>query len=164
MQHLDKALGTLRDLGLMPEKRGEAAPITVLLNRISDLDDQRVTLIARTLDQMSLFNEVVREQITAMDVGEETTRSPRLSTPSATMRSRWSTRSRTAVSILEERLANIWQKVSRGDIASRFGKIKDTYLDVAKATKDQFEREHLILNAYRDFRGALGIGGMALRC
>jgi hypothetical protein len=27
-------------------------------------------MIARTLDQMSLFNEVVREQITAMDVGE----------------------------------------------------------------------------------------------
>jgi hypothetical protein len=54
-----------------------------------------------------------------------------------------------------ERLSNSWQKVTRGDIASRFGKIKDTYLDVAKATKDQFEREHLILEAYRDFRGAL---------
>ena len=70
MQYLDKAMSTLRDLGLVPEKRGEAAPITALLNRISDLDDQRVTLVARTLDQMSLFNEVVREQITAMDVGE----------------------------------------------------------------------------------------------
>jgi hypothetical protein len=54
-----------------------------------------------------------------------------------------------------ERLANIWQKVSRGDIASRFDKIKETYLDVSKDTKDQIEREHLILEAYRDFRGAL---------
>ena len=44
MQYLDKAMSTLRDLGLVPEKRGEAAPITALLNRISDLDDQRVNL------------------------------------------------------------------------------------------------------------------------
>ena len=155
MQYLDKALSTLRDLGLMPEKRGEAAPITVLLNRISDLDDQRVTLIARTLDQMSLFNEVVREQITAMDVGE---RYNKISEAFNSIRDD----AKQMVDQIEdgridtlERLANIWQKVTRGDIASRFGKIKDTYLDVAKATKDQFEREHLILNAYRDFRGAL---------
>lgn len=155
MQYLDKALGTLRDLGLMPEKRGEAAPITALLNRISDLDDQRVTLIARTVDQMSTFNEVVREQITAMDVGE---RYRKIAEAFNSIRDD----AKQMVDQIEdgridtfERLSNIWQKVTRGDIASRFGKIKDTYLDVAKATKDQFEREHLILEAYRDFRGAL---------
>jgi hypothetical protein len=126
MQYLDKALGTLRDLGLMPEKRGEAAPITVLLNRISDLDDQRVTLIARTLDQMSLFNEVVREQITAMDVGE---RYNKISEAFNSIRDD----AKQMVNQIEdgridtlERLANIWQKVARGDIASRFAKIKDT--------------------------------------
>ena len=46
-------------------------------------------------------------------------------------------------------------KVSRGDIATRFDKIRDTYLDVTKDTKDQIDREHTILEAYRDFRGAL---------
>ncbi len=155
IQYLDKAMSTLRDLGLVPEKRGEAAPITALLNRISDLDDQRVTLIARTLDQMSLFNEVVREQITAMDVGE---RYNKIAEAFNSIRDD----AKQMVDQIDdgridtfERLANIWQKVARGDIASRFQKIKDTYLDVAKATKDQFEREHLILDAYRDFRGAL---------
>lgn len=155
IQYLDKAMSTLRDLGLVPEKRGEAAPITALLNRISDLDDQRVTLIARTLDQMSLFNEVVREQITAMDVGE---RYNKIAEAFNSIRDD----AKQMVDQIEdgridtfERLANIWQKIARGDIASRFQRIKDTYLDVAKATKDQFEREHLILDAYRDFRGAL---------
>lgn len=155
IQYLDKAMSTLRDLGLVPEKRGEAAPITALLNRISDLDDQRVTLIARTLDQMSLFNEVVREQITAMDVGE---RYNKIAEAFNSIRDD----AKQMVDQIEdgridtfERLSNIWQKVARGDIASRFQKIKDTYLDVAKGTKDQFEREHLILDAYRDFRGAL---------
>ena len=155
MQYLDKALGTLRDLGLMPEKRGEAAPITALLNQISDLDDQRVTLIARTLDQMSLFNEVVREQITAMNVGERYNKIAELFNSIRDDAKQMVNQIEDGRIDTFERLANMWQKATRGDIASRFGKIKETYLDVAKATKDQFERERLILEAYRDFRGAL---------
>ena len=56
---------------------------------------------------------------------------------------------------LMERVSNVWMKVSRGDIATRFNKIRDIYLDVTKDTKDQIDREHTILEAYRDFRGAL---------
>jgi hypothetical protein len=155
MQYLDKALGTLRDLGLVPEKRGEVAPTTALLNQISDLDDQRITLIARTLDQMSLFNEVVREQIAAMDVGE------RYNKIAESFNSIRDDAKQMVDQIADgkidtfERLSNVWQKMTRGDIAGRFARIKETYLDVAKATKDQFEREGVILNAYGDFRGAL---------
>jgi hypothetical protein len=54
-----------------------------------------------------------------------------------------------------ERLSNIWQKATRGDIASRFDTIRDTYLQVSKDTKENIDREHAILEAYRDFRGAL---------
>jgi hypothetical protein len=46
-------------------------------------------------------------------------------------------------------------KVTRGDIPSRFAKIKDTYMEVSADTKDQIERENQILESYRDFRGAL---------
>ena len=45
--------------------------------------------------------------------------------------------------------------MTRGDIAQRFDKIKDTYLDVQKDTKVQIEKELLILEAYMDFRGAM---------
>jgi hypothetical protein len=54
-----------------------------------------------------------------------------------------------------ERATNVWMKISRGDIADRFDKIKAVYLDVTGATKGQIDREHVILEAYRDFRGAL---------
>jgi hypothetical protein len=54
-----------------------------------------------------------------------------------------------------ERLSNVWMKVTRGDIADRFDKIKGTYLEVTRATRDQVAREQTILNAYQDFRGAL---------
>lgn len=155
VKYLDKALGTLRDLGLVPEKRTETAPIVALLNQISTLDQERITLIARTLDQMSLFNEVVREQISAMEIGE------RYNEIAKAFNSIRDDAKSMVVQIEDgkidtfERLSNIWQKVTRGDVSSRFGKIKDTYLEVANDTKEQFEREHIILEAYRDFRGAL---------
>ena len=69
MQYLDKALNSLRDLGLVPETN-EEAPIIALIEKLSDLDEERIVAIARTLNQASLFNEVVREQVTEMKIGE----------------------------------------------------------------------------------------------
>ena len=69
LKYLDKAMNALRDLGLLPEKPDEA-PIINLINQISDLGEEKAVAIARTLNQTSLFNEVVREQIVAMKVGE----------------------------------------------------------------------------------------------
>jgi hypothetical protein len=56
---------------------------------------------------------------------------------------------------LFERATNVWMKISRGDMGDRFDKIKEMYLSVTRSTKDQIERESIILDAYRDFRGAL---------
>src|SRR5919112_1126489 len=69
MQYLDKAVMSLRDLGIMPPK-AEDAPILGLLQRISDLDENRIAVIARTLAQTAVFNEVVREQTQAVEIGE----------------------------------------------------------------------------------------------
>lgn len=154
IQYLDKAMTRLRDLGLVPEKT-EEAPIVALLNRITDLDESRVVAIARTLSQASLFNQVVREQVAAMQLGE---RYNEITEAFNSIRDD----AKSMVEQIEdgkidswERLQNIWQKATRGDIASRFDKIKKTYLAVAKDTNDQVEREQLILEAYQDFRGAL---------
>src|SRR5690606_18996769 len=54
-----------------------------------------------------------------------------------------------------ERLSNLWTRFRRGDIADRFEDIRKTYLDVAKDTRVQIERDHTLLEADRDFRGAL---------
>ena len=154
MQYLDKAMTRLRDLGLVPEKT-EEAPIVALLNRVSDLDNDKVVAIARTLSQASLFNQVVREQVASMKLGE---RYAQVTDGFNSIRDD----AKTMVQQVEdgridtfERLANIWQKATRGDIAGRFDKIKKVYLDVVKDSKDQIEREQLILQAYLDFRGAL---------
>ena len=154
LQYLDKAMGAIKQLGIWPEQAGEQ-PITGLLNEITGLDETKVILIGRTLTQASAFNEVVRSQVAAMSIGE-----------------RYNTITEAFDSIrddakglvdqlddgkldLVERVSNVWMKVSRGDIASRFDKIRLTYLDVSKETKNQVDREYIILEAYRDFRGAL---------
>jgi len=70
LQYLDKATGTLRDLGLLPAKV-EDAPIVGLLEKISDLDEDKIAVIARTLAQAGVFNEVVRDQIQAVQIGQQ---------------------------------------------------------------------------------------------
>ena len=155
LQYLDKAMGSLRQLGLLPEKKSDPAPVVALLNQITDLQPDKVTTIARTLDQMSVFNDVVREQVSGITVGE---RYEGINTAFNSIRD-------DAKALVDqyadgkistmERLSNAWMKMTRGDIASRFGKIKTLYLDVQKETKNQIEREHMILEAYMDFRGAM---------
>ena len=154
VHYLDRAMSQLRDLGLVPDKSHEA-PIIDLLNRITDLDEERVVAIARTLNQASLFNEVVREQLTSMSVGE---RYEKVADSFDSIRKD----AKGMVEQLEdgkidtwERLGNVWMKVSRGDISDRFEKIKKTYLEVAEDSRIQIERERIIMNAYMDFRGAL---------
>ena len=69
LQYLDKALSGLKELGLSSTE-SEPAPIIALLNKISDLDEDKVMAIARTLNEATFFNEVVREQVAGMRVGE----------------------------------------------------------------------------------------------
>src|SRR5690606_22137585 len=54
MKYLDKAMNALRDLNLIPDgASAQDAPIVALLNQISDLDQERVVAITRTLAQAS---------------------------------------------------------------------------------------------------------------
>jgi hypothetical protein len=154
MQYLDKAMGALRDLGLQPSKV-EDAPINALLEKISELDKDKIAIIARTLGQTSVFNDVVREQTGAMDIG---TRYQDIAQSFNSIRDD----AKKMVDQIDdgkidllERVTNVWMKLSRGDISDRFDTIRKKYLEVTSSTKDQIQREGIILDAYRDFRGAL---------
>lgn len=156
LQYLDKAMTTVREMGLLPQElSSQADPVVALLNQIAVIDEERVIAITRTLSQASVFNEIVREQVQAIEIGdryEEITESFNSIRDDA----------KSMVDQLEdgkvstfERVNNIWMKATRGDIATRFDKIKDVYMTVSESTNEQIQREHLILNAYQDFRGAL---------
>lgn len=154
MQYLDQASGALRDMGLMPVKV-DPAPINALLEKIADLDKDKITLIARTLGQAEVFNEVVREQTAKMEIGQ------RYQAITDGFNSIRDDAKRLVDQVDDgkisafERGTNIWMKLMRGDISDRFDAIRKIYLDVTKETKNQIERESKILEAYRDYRGAL---------
>ncbi|MEE9589086.1 MAG: cell surface protein, partial [Hyphomicrobiaceae bacterium] len=102
----------------------------------------------------STFNEIVRNEISAMEIGE------RYNEIVAAFNSIRDDAKRLVDQLEDgeintiERLSNVWMKVRRGDIAERFDEIRYTYLEVAKDSKDQIIREGRILDAYNDFRGA----------
>lgn len=155
MQYLERAMDGLGRLGIAPRPAAAEDPVVGLLERVTDIAPDRVAVIARTLSQMSFFNEVVREQIAQMEIAA------RYETITREFNSIRDDAKRMVDQIADgkldafERATNVWMKISRGDVADRFDGIRDTYLAVARDTKDQIEREHAILEAYQDFRGAL---------
>jgi hypothetical protein len=154
LQYLDKASAALREMGLMPEKT-DPAPINALLEKIADLDKDKIALIARTLGQAEVFNEVVREQTAQMEIGQ---RYEEITNGFNSIRDdakRLVDQVSDGKVDIFERGTNMWMKIARGDISDRFDKIRKTYLNVTKETKNQIEREAKILDAYRDYRGAL---------
>jgi hypothetical protein len=156
MQYLDKAMEKVRDLGLLPDAGDSRRdPMVALLNQLTGIDEERVIAISRTLSQASFFNDVVREQVQAMDISN---RYEDIANSFNSIRDD----AKNMVDQLDdgkittfERISNIWMKATRGDIADRFDEIKETYLEVTDATQEQIQREQAILDAYQDFRGAL---------
>ncbi|MEO0550994.1 MAG: cell surface protein [Pseudomonadota bacterium] len=156
LQYLDRAMGGLRDLGLLPEDGSAGnAPIVALLEQITDLAPDKVAAIARTLDQASVFNDVVREQVSGMNIAQRyegiTAAFDSIRDDAKSLVDQYADGKISTM----ERVSNVWMKMTRGDIASRFGKIKDLYLEVQDESANQIARERNILEAYLDFRGAM---------
>lgn len=154
MQYLDRAMTALRDLGVAPPA-SEDAPVVALLQHIAGLDADRVAVIARTLTRASVFNEVVRDEISGMAIGDryaDITRAfDSIRDDAKTMIDQIGD----GQIDLWERATSAWMKLVRGDVADRFERIRETYLAVTRDTRDQVDRERRILEAYRDYRGAL---------
>ena len=154
LNYLDKALNRLRDIGLLPQRPDES-PIVAIIQKISDLDEEKAVAIARTLNHTTVFNEVVREQVTAMKVGERYEKIVNAFNSIRDDAQKMVTQLDDGKIDTMERLGNFWMNITRGDIPSRFRDIKDVYLEVAADSRDQIGRELTILEAYRDFRTAL---------
>ncbi|MGI9521084.1 MAG: cell surface protein [Hyphomicrobiaceae bacterium] len=153
LKQLDRAMKTVRDLGL-EVKSSSDNPMAGLLEQIYDLDRESIAVIGKTLAEVSTFNEIVRNEVSSMEIGQ------RYNDIVYSFNSIRDDAKRLVdqlddgkVSTLE-RAGNIWMKIRRGDISDRFDEIQHTYLEVARASRDQILREGRILEAYRDFRGA----------
>ncbi len=151
---LDSAAAALNRIGLMMKPEPEA-PVVAAISQIADLAPDDATAIARTLQQASAFNAMVRSEIGEMKVAN---RYEAIASDFSSIRDD----AKNMVGYVDdgrvdwkEKASMAWMRVTRGSIPDRFDTIRANYLNVAKDCKDQIEREKNILFAYQEFRFAL---------
>lgn len=152
-KYLDKAVSVLDRFKL--DTTPPPSEFSGLLDQIAYIDEPKVLAIAKTLRYIDTFNQLVRENVEAINVGH---RYGEIADRFNSIRED----SKNLVDQLEdgkinfgEKVENWWMKLTRGTPHKRFEEIKEIYKEVCVDTKDQLEREISIMNAYIDFRFAL---------
>jgi hypothetical protein len=152
--YLDKAVDVLEKFGVAG-KQETPAELIRLLEEVRHVDEARAMAIANTIKYMSAFNQLVRDNVENINVGN---RYLEISQMFDSIRED----SKGLIHQLEdgkigvtEKMANLWMRVRRGSPSARFEKIVDVYKDVCDDTKNQLEREEVIMDGYIDFRFAL---------
>jgi hypothetical protein len=154
LQYLDKAMGALRNLGVAQDKTDEA-PIVGLLQKITHLAPDKIAVITRTLAQMSVFNEVVREQISQMTIAQRYEKITQGFNSIRDDAKRMVDQLSDGKLDIFERATNAWMKITRGDVAARFDEIKKSISTSPGTPRPTSNASTRSLEAYRDFRGAL---------
>jgi flagellar motor protein MotB len=155
VQHyLDSAVKVLEKTGIVPASE-ETSRLAQYLSDLAPVDQTRTVVIGRVLEYSSSFNQMMRDEIESVTVKDRY----------AGIMSRFDSIQADAKGLvaqlddgkidLGEKVHNLWMKLSRGTIQSRFGKIKKEYDAVSGDIADQIESESRILTAYSDFRLAL---------
>jgi hypothetical protein len=153
-KYLDRAVDVLEKFGLTKDEEVPAELIK-LLEEVRHLDEAKALAIAKTVKHMSTFNKLVRENVENINVGN---RYLEISQMFDSIRED----SKKLIGQLDdgkigvtEKLSNLWMRLQRGTPYARFEKIVDVYRDVCADTKDQLNREQVIMDGYIDFRFAL---------
>ena len=153
-KYLDQAVDVLEKFGLTKDEEVPAELIR-LLEEVRHIDEAKALAIAKTIKHMSSFNKLVRENVENINVGN---RFLEISQMFDSIRED----SKKLIGQLDdgkigvtEKLTNLWMRLQRGTPYARFEKIVDVYRDVCADTKDQLNREMVIMDGYIDFRFAL---------
>lgn len=151
---LDNAASALNRIGLALRPEPDT-PVVAVISQIAELAPEDATAIARTLQQAGAFNAMVRSEIGEMTIAN---RYEAIANDFNSIRDD----AKSMVGYVDdgrvdwkEKAGLMWMRVTRGGIPDRFESIRSTYLDVARDTKEQIERESGILFAYQEFRLAL---------
>ena len=152
-QYLDKAVGALKKFGVATSQ--QPTEMVKMLEEVKHVNEAKVLAIAKTIQQMSTFNQLVRDNVESINIG---TRYLEITQMFDSIRED----SKMLIRQLDdgkfslgEKAQNLWMRIRRGTPSARFDKIADVYKAVAADTKNQLDRELSIMDAYIDFRFAL---------
>lgn len=153
-QYLDRALSTLEKFGLGTK----GVPDNELINLLEDvkhLDESKAIAIAEVLKHMSTFNQLVRDNVENIAVGDRYLEISQMFDSIREDSKRLINQLEDGKFSTSEKVSNWWMKLRRGSPSDRFDKIEGLYKNVSKDTKDALTREQEIMDAYIDFRFAL---------
>jgi hypothetical protein len=153
-QYLDRALSTLEKFGLGTK----GVPDNELINLLEDvkhLDESKAIAIAEVLKHMSTFNQLVRDNVENIAVGDRYIEISQMFDSIREDSKRLINQLEDGKFSASEKVSNWWMKLRRGSPSDRFDKIEGLYKNVSKDTKDALAREQEIMDAYIDFRFAL---------
>jgi hypothetical protein len=153
-RYLERALTVLDKFGLSARDDTPQEMIH-LLESVKHVDEAKALAIADVIKHMSTFNEMVREHVASVTIGN---RYMEITQMFDSVRED----SKTLIAQLDdgristgEKVQNWWMKMRRGTPSDRFEKISEIYTDVSRDTRKQLEVEEDIMDAYIDFRFAL---------
>jgi hypothetical protein len=154
-KYLDSAIGVLNKYGIVPRKDQDTSKLASLLQDVVSVNEPKVLAVAKTLEYMGSFNELVRDNVGDMRVAG---RYAEITDMFDSIRDD----SKNLVAQMEdgkinmrEKMGNLWMKITRGTPHNRFNKIVKLYNQVYEDTKGQLEKEDAIMDSYIDFRFAL---------
>ena len=153
-KYLDRAKGVLDKFGIARSEETYAEMLR-LLDQVKHVDEAKAMAIAKVIQHMSEFNQLVRDNVENISIGN---RYLDIAQQFDSIRED----SKALISQLDdgkisfgEKIQNYWMNMRRGTPSDRFEKIAEIYRDVSKDTKDQLDREDVIMDGYIDFRFAL---------
>ena len=153
-KYLDKAVEVLDQFGIT-KNANNAAEMLRLLDEVKHVDEAKALGIAKVIQHMSTFNQLVRDNVENISIGN---RYLDITQQFDSIRED----SKALIAQLDdgkisfgEKIQNYWMNLRRGTPSDRFEVIAETYRAVSKDTKDQLQREDQIMDGYIDFRFAL---------
>ena len=156
MGRMDKAMSMIRNAGI-PIPSGENSTVSVggLAKDLLPFGEAEVTAVVRTLNQIQIFNEIVRNNLDQVSTGE---RYVQIAKDFNSIRED----SKRMLAQIEDgklgiggRLQNSWMVVTRGPINKRFNRIRTTAMDIHRASEDVVGRLRGILTGYSEARMGL---------
>ncbi len=153
-EYLDRAVGVLKKFGV-DSKNTAPQELISLLDEVKHLDEDKVLAIANVIQHMSSFNQLVRENVESIKVGNRYMDITQMFDSVREDSKRLIMQLDDGKISGTEKVSNWWMKLRRGSPNDRFETIVETYSEVAKDTKEALKSETAIMEGYIDFRFAL---------
>ncbi|TWU58833.1 hypothetical protein Poly51_16130 [Rubripirellula tenax] len=153
-EYLDRAVVVLKKFGIDSKNTAPQEMIN-LLEEVKHLDEDKVLAIAEVIQHMSSFNQLVRENVESIKIGNRYMDITQMFDSVREDSKRLIMQLDDGKISGTEKVSNWWMKMRRGSPNDRFEKIVETYSEVAKDTKEALKSEEAIMEGYIDFRFAL---------